>query len=69
MLAFCSLQQQLKRLRLKRRDMQQQISRGQQLQAHEGLGERVQDDLHKLDTTLSQMDQSMEAQEQSLEVS
>lgn len=69
MLVSSSLQQQLKRLRLKRRDMQQQISRGQQLQVHEGLGERVQDDLHKLDTTLSQMDQSMEAQEQSLEVS
>lgn len=49
--------------------MQQQISRGQQLQVQEGLGESLQDDMHKLDTTLSQMDQSIEAQEQSLEVS
>lgn len=48
--------------------MQQQISRGQELQAEEGLGESLQDDLHKLDTTLSQMDKSMEAQEQGLEV-
>lgn len=68
MFVFSTLQQQLKRLRLKRRDMQQQISRGQQLQVQEGLGDSLQDDLHKLDTTLNQMDQSMEAQEQSLEV-
>lgn len=49
--------------------MQQQISRRHQLKIQEDLGESLQDDLHKLETTLSQMDQSMEAQEQSLEVS
>lgn len=49
--------------------MQEQISRGQQFRFQEGLSESLQDDLHKIDTTLSQMDQNMEAQEQSLEVS
>lgn len=49
--------------------MQQQISHGQQLQTEEGLGESLQEDLDKLETTLSKMDQGMEAQEQSLEVS
>lgn len=62
------LQQQLKRLQLKRKDMQQQLSRGQQLQVQEGLGESLQADLHKLDTILNQIDQSMEAQKQCLEV-
>uniref|UniRef100_A0A3B1IR95 Calponin-homology (CH) domain-containing protein n=1 Tax=Astyanax mexicanus TaxID=7994 RepID=A0A3B1IR95_ASTMX len=60
-------QQQLKRLKLKRKDMQLQINRGQQLQTEEGLGEGLQDDLQKLESTLSKMDQSIEAQEQSLE--
>ncbi|KAK6304736.1 hypothetical protein J4Q44_G00253220 [Coregonus suidteri] len=61
-------QQQLKRLRMKRKDVQQQISRGHQLQAEEGLGETLQQDLQSLETTLSKMDHTMDSQEQELEV-
>ncbi|TRY83459.1 hypothetical protein DNTS_016204 [Danionella cerebrum] len=61
-------QQQLKRLRLKRKEMQEQIKRGKQLQIEEGLEETLQDDLLKLETTLSKMDENTEAQENNLEV-
>uniref|UniRef100_A0A8C7CRJ2 Spectrin repeat containing, nuclear envelope 1b n=1 Tax=Oncorhynchus kisutch TaxID=8019 RepID=A0A8C7CRJ2_ONCKI len=61
-------QQQLKRLRMKRKDVQQQIARGHQLQAEEGLGETLQQDLQSLETTLSKMDHTMDSQEQELEV-
>uniref|UniRef100_A0A672NAB1 Nesprin-1-like n=1 Tax=Sinocyclocheilus grahami TaxID=75366 RepID=A0A672NAB1_SINGR len=61
-------QQQLKRLRLKQKEMQEQINRGKQLQIEEGLEENLQEDLQKLDTTLSKMDQSTESQEKNLEV-
>uniref|UniRef100_A0A3Q3KI06 Calponin-homology (CH) domain-containing protein n=1 Tax=Monopterus albus TaxID=43700 RepID=A0A3Q3KI06_MONAL len=60
-------QQLLKRLKLKRKDVQQLISRGQQLQAEEGLGETLQQDLQSLENTLSKMEQNMDSQEQSLE--
>lgn len=49
--------------------MQQLITRGQQLQAEEGLGETLQQDLQSLENTLSKMEQNMDSQEQSLEVS
>lgn len=62
-------QQLLKRLKLKRKDVQQLITRGQQLQAEEGLGETLQQDLQSLENTLSKMEQNMDSQEQSLEVS
>lgn len=62
-------QQQLKRLKLKRKDVQQLITRGQQLQSEEGLGETLQQDLQSLENTLSKMEQSMDSQEQNLEVS
>ena len=45
------------------------ITRGQQLQAEEGLGETLQQDLQSLENTLSKMEQNMDSQEQSLEVS
>uniref|UniRef100_A0A3P8TBD4 Calponin-homology (CH) domain-containing protein n=1 Tax=Amphiprion percula TaxID=161767 RepID=A0A3P8TBD4_AMPPE len=61
-------QQLLKRLKLKRKDVQQLITRGQQLQAEEGLGETLQQDLQSLENTLSKMEQNMDSQEQSLEV-
>ncbi|RXN33841.1 nesprin-1 isoform X3 [Labeo rohita] len=61
-------QQQLKRLRLKRKEMQEQINRGKLLQVEEGLEESLQEDLQKLETTLSKMDQSTESQEKNLEV-
>ena len=61
-------QQLLKRLKLKRKDVQQLITRGQQLQAEEGLGETLQQDLQSLENTLSKMEQTMDSQEQSLEV-
>uniref|UniRef100_A0A673K6M2 Calponin-homology (CH) domain-containing protein n=1 Tax=Sinocyclocheilus rhinocerous TaxID=307959 RepID=A0A673K6M2_9TELE len=61
-------QQQLKRLRLKRKEMQEQINRGKQLQVEEGLEESLQEDLQKLEATLSEMDQSTESQEKNLEV-
>ena len=48
--------------------MQQQISRGQQLLAEEGLGDTLQQDLQSLESTLSKMEQSMDSQEQGLEV-
>lgn len=62
-------QQLMKRLKLKRKDVQQLITRGQQLQAEEGLGETLQQDLQSLENTLSKMEQNMDSQEQSLEVS
>lgn len=62
-------QQQLKRLKLKRKDVQQLITRGQQLQSEEGLGETLQQDLQSLENTVSKMEQSMDSQEQNLEVS
>lgn len=49
--------------------MQQLITRGQQLQAEEGLGETLHQDLQSLDNTISKMEQNMDSQEQSLEVS
>lgn len=58
----------LKRLKLKRKDVQQLICRGQQLQAEEGLGDALQQDLQSLENTLSKMEQNMDSQEQSLEV-
>ncbi|KAF1374585.1 hypothetical protein PFLUV_G00230620 [Perca fluviatilis] len=61
-------QQLLKRLKMKRKDVQQLITRGQQLQAEEGLGETLQQDLQSLENTLSKMEQNMDSQEQSLEV-
>ncbi len=48
--------------------MQEQINRGKQLQAEEGLEESLQEDLQKLEATLSKMDQSTESQEKNLEV-
>lgn len=68
---MCSflLQQLSKRLKLKRKDVQQLITRGQQLQTEEGLGETLQQDLHSLENTISKMEQNMDSQEQSLEVS
>ncbi|XP_056332375.1 LOW QUALITY PROTEIN: nesprin-1 [Danio aesculapii] len=60
-------QQQLKRLRLKRKDMQEQINRGKQLQIEEGLEESLQDDLQKLESTLKKMDENTEFQEKNLE--
>uniref|UniRef100_A0A8C2JGH1 Calponin-homology (CH) domain-containing protein n=1 Tax=Cyprinus carpio TaxID=7962 RepID=A0A8C2JGH1_CYPCA len=60
-------QQQLKRLRLKRKEMEEQINRGKQLQVEEGLEESLQEDLQKLEATLSKMDQSTESQEKNLE--
>lgn len=59
----------MKRLKLKRKDVQQLITRGQQLQAEEGLGETLQQDLQSLENTVSKMEQNMDSQEQSLEVS
>ncbi len=67
-MCFPTVQQQLKRLRLKRKEMQEQINRGKQLQAEEGLEESLQEDLQKLEATLSKMDQSTESQEKNLEV-
>uniref|UniRef100_A0A3P9C6C0 Calponin-homology (CH) domain-containing protein n=1 Tax=Maylandia zebra TaxID=106582 RepID=A0A3P9C6C0_9CICH len=61
-------QQLLKRLKLKRKDVQHLFTRGQQLQAEEGLGETLQQDLQSLENTLSKMEQNMDSQEQSLEV-
>ncbi|XP_041828569.1 nesprin-1-like [Melanotaenia boesemani] len=61
-------QQHLKRLKLKRKDVQQLITRGQQLQTEEGLGETLQQDLQSLENTVSKMEQNMDSQEQSLEV-
>lgn len=61
-------QQLLKRQKLKRKDVQQLITRGQQLQAEEGLGETLQQDLQSLENTLSKMEQNMDSQEQSLGV-
>lgn len=58
-----------KRLKMKRKDVQQLITRGQQLQAEEGLGETLHQDLQSLDNTISKMEQNMDSQEQSLEVS
>lgn len=66
---FCHPQQLLKRLKMKRKDVQQLITRGQQLQAEEGLGETLQQDLQSLENTISKMEQNMDSQEQSLEVS
>uniref|UniRef100_A0A3Q4H2T0 Calponin-homology (CH) domain-containing protein n=1 Tax=Neolamprologus brichardi TaxID=32507 RepID=A0A3Q4H2T0_NEOBR len=60
-------QQLLKRLKLKRKDVQHLFTRGQQLQAEEGLGETLQQDLQSLENTLSKMEQNMDSQEQSLE--
>ena len=54
---------------MKRKDVQQLITRGQQLQAEEGLVETLQQDLQSLENTLSKMEQNMDSQEQSLEVS
>lgn len=54
---------------MKRKDVQQLITRGQQLQAEEGLGETLQSDLQTLENTLGKMEQTMDSQEQSLEVS
>lgn len=54
---------------MKRKDVQQLITRGQQLQAEEGLGETLHQDLQSLDNTISKMEQNMDSQEQSLEVS
>lgn len=70
-ISACSflLQQLSKRLKLKRKDVQQLITRGQQLQAEEGLGETLQQDLQSLENTISKMEQNMDSQEQSLEVS
>lgn len=70
-ISVCSflLQQLSKRLKLKRKDVQQLITRGQQLQAEEGLGETLQQDLQSLENTISKMEQNMDSQEQSLEVS
>ena len=48
--------------------MQQLTTRGQQLQAEEGVGDSLQQDLQSLESTLSKMRQSMDSQEQSLEV-
>lgn len=62
-------QQLLKRLKTKRKDVQQLITRGQQLQVEEGLGETLQQDLQTLENTLGKMEQTMDSQEQSLEVS
>lgn len=45
------------------------ITRGQQLQAEEGLGDTLQQDLQSLENTLSKMEHNMDSQEQSLEVS
>lgn len=67
-MCFSNMQQQLKRLRLKRKEMQEQINRGKLLQVEEGLEESLQEDLQKLETTLSKMDQSTESQEKNLEV-
>lgn len=53
---------------MKRKDVQQQIARGHQLQAEEGLGDTLQQDLQNLETTLSKMDHTMDSQEQELEV-
>ncbi|XP_037550764.1 nesprin-1 [Nematolebias whitei] len=61
-------QQQLKRLKLKRKEVQHLVTRGQQLQAEEGLGETLQQDLHSLENTLSKMEQNMDSQEKNLEV-
>uniref|UniRef100_A0A8C2F311 Calponin-homology (CH) domain-containing protein n=1 Tax=Cyprinus carpio TaxID=7962 RepID=A0A8C2F311_CYPCA len=60
-------QQQLKRLRLKQKEMREQINRGKQLQTEEGLEESLQEDLQKLDTTLSKMDQNVLYMLQNLE--
>lgn len=49
--------------------MQQLVTRGQQLQAEEGLGETLHQDLQSLDNTISKMEQNIDSQEQSLEVS
>lgn len=54
---------------MKKKDVQQLITRGQQLQAEEGLGETLHQDLQCLDNTVSKMEQNMDSQEQSLEVS
>ncbi|XP_077587652.1 nesprin-1 [Stigmatopora nigra] len=61
-------QQLVKRLKLKRKDVHQLISRGQQLQVEEGPGETLQQDLQSLENTLGKMEQSMDSQEQSLQV-
>uniref|UniRef100_A0AAV2JAL2 Calponin-homology (CH) domain-containing protein n=1 Tax=Knipowitschia caucasica TaxID=637954 RepID=A0AAV2JAL2_KNICA len=61
-------QQLLKRLKLKRRDVQQLMTRGQQLQAEEGVGDSLQQDLQGLENTLSKMEHNVDSQDQSLEV-
>ncbi|XP_034001986.1 nesprin-1-like, partial [Trematomus bernacchii] len=63
-----SHQQLLKRLRMKRKEVQQLILRGQTLQGEEGVGGALQTDLHLLETTVSKMEQNTDSQEQSLEV-
>jgi len=68
-MCFPNVQQQLKRVRLKRKEMHEQINRGKLLQMEESLEESsLQEDLQKLETTLSKMNQSTESQEKNLEV-
>ncbi|KAG2468780.1 SYNE1 protein, partial [Polypterus senegalus] len=61
-------QQNLKRLRSRRRDVQQQATRNQQLCADEGVATSLQPDLQELESTLSKMEQKMETQEKELQV-
>lgn len=61
-------QQQLRRLKVRRRDVQQLASRGQQLQVDEDMRDSLHQDLQKLQDTLSRMDQTMDTHEQSLQV-
>uniref|UniRef100_H3A1G7 Calponin-homology (CH) domain-containing protein n=1 Tax=Latimeria chalumnae TaxID=7897 RepID=H3A1G7_LATCH len=59
-------QQKLKRLKAKRQDMQKQVDHGKQLQAEEGLGGSFQEDIRKLESTLNNMEQTEERQEEQL---
>lgn len=53
---------------MKRKEVQQLFSRGQQLQVEEALEGALQQDLQTLENSLSRMEQSTDSQEQSLEV-
>ncbi|RXM34941.1 Nesprin-1 [Acipenser ruthenus] len=61
-------QQQMKRLRARNSDVQQQIAHGQQLQAEEGLASSLQPDFKNLESALTKMEQSMETQVKSLQM-
>uniref|UniRef100_A0A8D2LVZ1 Spectrin repeat containing nuclear envelope protein 1 n=1 Tax=Varanus komodoensis TaxID=61221 RepID=A0A8D2LVZ1_VARKO len=61
-------QQKAKRLHAKRQDVQRQIAQGKQLQIEGGLTASVQEDLLKLESTLENMQQSMDERGDQLQI-